>query len=234
MTGAFLEQFPLSGSVVNAVAILFGALAGMMLHSRLPRRYVTLTFQAFGLLTLYLGVSMAMKGHNILVMMASMVVGSLTGELLNLDERMTRLGEWAKGVLRSEDERFSEAFVASSLLFCVGSMAILASIEQGTGGFPSLFLTKAVMDGIGALALGTSLGSGVLFSSLPVLVYEGALTLLTAQIRQFMTPVVVDEISAVGGLLLIGIALSVLEVKQIKTVNILPALAVGGLLASLL
>lgn len=231
MIALFLERIPISGSMVNAGAIFIGAFAGMLLHSRLSRRYTVILFQGFGLLTMYLGFSMAARGHNILVTMVSLVMGSLVGEFLGLDEKMNRLGEWAKKTIRSENEQFTEGFVAASLLFCIGSMAILAAIEQGTGGFPKLFLTKAIMDGVGAVALGASLGAGVLFSALPVLVYEAATTLLTVQIRQFMTAPVVDEISAVGGLLLMGIALSVLEIKRIKTVNMLPSLVIAGMLA---
>ena len=223
----FFEQIPAAGSILNAGAVVLGSLVGLAFHSRLPQRYIGITFHGLGLLTLFLGVFMAQKTQNFLILAFSIVIGSIAGEFLDLDRQMNRLAEWTKAKIRSKNEKFTEGFMASSLLFCVGSMAILGALEEGMGGVPRLYVTKSLMD------LAASLGIGVLFSAIPVLLYQGGMTLLAGTVQTFMTQPVIDEVSAAGGLLLIGIALSVLEIKTLKVINMLPALLAAGILASL-
>ena len=228
----FFSHVPASGSVLNALAIVIGSLAGLALHSRLPQRFVAITFQGLGLLTLFLGVFMAQRTQSFLVMAFSIVGGSLLGEYLDLEKGLNRLGEWTKAKIRSENEKFTEAFVASSLLFCVGSMAILGAIEEGMGEFPRLFVTTSLMDGMASAAMAASMGPGIVFSAIPVLLYQGGMTFLAGTVQTVMTQPVIDEVSAVGGLLLLGIGLSILEIKRVKAVNMLPALLLAGILAS--
>lgn len=228
----FFAHVPASGSVLNAFAITIGSLAGIALHSRLPQRFVSITFQGLGLLTLFLGVFMAQRTQNFLVMAFSIVGGSMIGEYLDLDKGLNRLGEWTKEKIRSKNEKFTEAFTASSLLFCVGSMAILGAIEEGMGEFPRLLVTKSLMDGMASAAMAASMGTGVLFSAVPVLIYQAGMTFLAGTVRTVMTQSVIDEVSAVGGLMLLGIGLSILEIKSVKVINMLPALVVAGILAS--
>ena len=228
----FFQHVPASGSILNAAAIMFGGLAGLMLHSRLSQRYVAITFQGLGLLTLFLGFFMAQRTQSILIMAFSMVGGSLLGEWFDLDKRLNDLAEWTKEKIRSKNEKFTEGFVAASLLFCVGSMAILGAIEEGMGAFPRLFVTKSLMDGMASAAMAASLGTGVVFSSIPVLLYQGGLTLLAEVVQRVMSAPVIEEVSAVGGLMLLGIGISILEIKRIKVVNMLPALVLAGVLAS--
>ena len=227
----FFDQIPAAGSIVNAAAVVLGSLVGLAFHSRLPQRYIGITFHGLGLLTLFLGVFMAQKTQNFLILAFSIVIGSLAGEFLDLDRQMNRLAEWTKAKIRSKNEKFTEGFMASSLLFCVGSMAILGALEEGMGGFPRLYITKSLMDGMASVALAASLGIGVLFSAIPVLLYQGGMTLLAGTVQTVMTQPVIDEVSAAGGLLLIGIALSVLEIKTLKVINMLPALLAAGILA---
>ena len=229
----FFNHVPASGSIMNALAIVVGSLAGLALHSRLPQRFVTITFQGLGLLTLFLGMFMAQKTQNTLVMAFSIVGGSLLGEFLDLDRGLNRAGEWTKKKIGSSNKKFTEAFVASSLLYCVGSMAILGALEEGMGEFPGLFVTKSLMDGMASAAMAASMGPGVLFSAIPVLLYQGGMTLLAGVVQTVMSTPVIDEVSAVGGLLLLGIGFNILEIKQIKVVNMLPALLFAGLLTAL-
>ncbi|MGI6784063.1 MAG: DUF554 domain-containing protein [Aminivibrio sp.] len=230
---SFFSGVPAAGSILNALAIVAGSLAGIALHSRLPERYTSITFQGLGLLTLFLGVHMAQRTGSFLVMAFSIVGGALLGEFFDLDGKLNRLGDWTRRKIRSKNEKFTEAFVAASLLYCVGSMAILGAIEEGLGDFPRLFVTKSLMDGMASAAMAASIGPGVLFSAVPVLLYQGGMTLLAGTVQSVMTGPVVDEVCAVGGLLLLGIGLNILEIKKIKAVNMLPALLFAGVLASL-
>ncbi len=228
----FFQHVPVSGSVLNAAAIVLGGLAGLLLHSRLSQRFITITFQGLGLFTLFLGFLMAQRTQSVLIMVFSIVGGSLLGEWFDLDKRLNRLAEWTKAKIRSKNEKFTEGFVAASLLFCVGSMAILGAIEEGMGEYPRLFITKSFMDLMASAAMGASLGAGVVFSAFPVLVYQGSLTLLAEGVQRVMSPQVIEEVSAVGGLMLLGIGLAILEIKRVKVINMLPALLLAGVLAS--
>ncbi len=228
----FFQHVPVSGSVLNAAAIVLGGLAGLLLHSRLSQRFITITFQGLGLFTLFLGFLMAQRTQSVLIMVFSIVGGSLLGEWFDLDKRLNRLAEWTKAKIRSKNEKFTEGFVAASLLFCVGSMAILGAIEEGMGEYPRLFITKSFMDLMASAAMGASLGVGVVFSAFPVLVYQGSLTLLAEGVQRVMSPQVIEEVSAVGGLMLLGIGLAILEIKRVKVINMLPALLLAGVLAS--
>ncbi len=228
----FFQHVPVSGSVLNAAAIVLGGLAGLLLHSRLSQRFITITFQGLGLFTLFLGFLMAQRTQSVLIMVFSIVGGSLLGEWFDLDKRLNRLAEWTKAKIRSKNEKFTEGFVAASLLFCVGSMAILGAIEEGMGEYPRLFITKSFMDLMASAAMGAYLGAGVVFSAFPVLVYQGSLTLLAEGVQRVMSPQVIEEVSAVGGLMLLGIGLAILEIKRVKVINMLPALLLAGVLAS--
>lgn len=228
----FFQHVPVSGSVLNAAAIVLGGLAGLLLHSRLSQRFITITFQGLGLFTLFLGFLMAQRTQSVLIMVFSIVGGSLLGEWFDLDKRLNRLAEWTKAKIRSKNEKFTEGFVAASLLFCVGSMAILGAIEEGMGEYPRLFITKSFMDLMASAAMGASLGAGVVFSAFPVLVYQGSLTLLAEGVQRVMSPQVIEEVSAVGGLMLLGIGLAILEIKRVKVINMLPALLLAGVFAS--
>lgn len=229
----FFSSVPASGSILNFAAILLGGLVGLGLHSRLPQRFVMIAFQGMGLLTLYLGILMAQKTQNFLVLALSIVAGSLLGEFLDIERAVDRMSEWIKGKIQSKNEKFTEGFVASSLLFCVGSMAILGAVEEGLGHFPRLLVTKSFMDGMAALAMSASMGTGVLFSSIPILLYEGGLTILARSAQHIMTQPVIDEVTAAGGLLLIGIAISILEIRRVRVTNMLPSLLLAGILASI-
>ncbi|MFA7620578.1 MAG: DUF554 domain-containing protein [Aminobacteriaceae bacterium] len=231
--GFFFQYVPVAGALLNAAAVIIGGLAGVMLRSRLSDRYIEITFQGLGLFTLMLGFQMALKTQSVIIMVFSIVGGALLGEWMDLERRLNGLANWTKQRIRSENERFTEGFVAASLLFCVGSMAILGAIEEGTGGYPQLFITKSFMDLMASAAMGASLGVGVVFSALPILVYEGTLTLLAEAAQRLMSPQVINEITAVGGLMMLGIGFGILEIKSVRVVNMLPALAVTLLLTTL-
>ncbi|MDY0017893.1 MAG: DUF554 domain-containing protein [Candidatus Delongbacteria bacterium] len=219
------------GTIVNTGTVVGGALIGVLIHSRMPERITKTTFQGIGLFTLYIGFTMAMKTGNVLVMVFSIVLGAIFGELLNLEARMEKVSEWGKRKVGSKNDKFTEGFVTAFMLFCMGSMTILGSIEEGLGGEPTLLLAKSFLDGFGAVALASSLGIGVLFSAVPLFFYQGGLTLLAGLVQGYLTEPIINEVSAVGGLMLIGLGITILEIKKLKILNLLPALVFAGVFA---
>jgi len=198
----------------------------MLLNARLPRRVTDIVFQGLGLFTLYVGFTMASRTSHLLLMIFSIVLGSILGELMGLESGMERVSEKLKTRLKSSNEKFTEGMITAFLLYCMGSMTILGAFEEGLGGEPNLLLAKSVLDGFSSVALASALGLGVMFSIVPLLIYQGGLTLLAAQLQDLLTEVVVDELSAVGGLLLIGLGINILEIKRLRIMNMLPALVI--------
>ena len=217
--------------MINTATVMAGSLVGLLIHSKLPPRIIAITFQGIGLFTVFIGFFMAQKTQNPLVMILSIVLGAILGEGIDLGKYLERFSAFLKTNVRSSDERFSEGLMTAFLLFCMGSMTIMGAIEEGMGQPPKLFFAKSVLDGFSAIALSTTFGVGVLCSALPLLIYQGGLTLLFAGVLHNLPAAVIGEISAVGGLLLIGLGLTILEIKTIKILNMLPALLIAGILA---
>ncbi|MCP4221138.1 MAG: DUF554 domain-containing protein [bacterium] len=220
------------GTLINTAAVIAGSTLGLLLHSRLPERFTKIVFQAFGLFTLFLGIHMASKTTHFLIMIFSILVGSLSGELLKLEEHVETFSNYLKKktakLQRGEggNSKFTEGFVTAFILFCVGSMTILGAIEEGLGGEPNLLLAKSVLDGFASIALASAFGIGVMFSIIPLLIYQGGLTLLAGYAQVFFTPPIIAELTAVGGLLLMGLGLTILDIKKLKILNMLPSLVV--------
>jgi len=214
------------GTLVNVAAILVGGSVGLIFRSKIPERLFTIVFQAIGIFTLYLGISMALKASELLIMIFSLVVGALIGEFLQLEERVENLSEKLKKRVGNKDANFSTGLLTAFMLFCMGAMTILGSFEEGMGKEPSLLFTKSLMDGISSVALAAVLGIGVLFSVVPLLIYQGGLTLLAALFGEIIPEFIINEITGIGGVLIIGLGLSILEIKKIKVLNMLPALLV--------
>jgi uncharacterized membrane protein YqgA involved in biofilm formation len=219
------------GTLVNVGAVVVGSAVGLLVGSRLPKRLTGIAFQGIALFSIAIGVSMAVKTANWLILVLSIVTGSVAGELIDIDRHLNRLGEFLKRKTRLRSERFSEGMVTAFLLFCMGSMTVLGAIEEGLGGSPNLLLAKSFMDGFASIALAATMGIGVVFSVVPLLVYQGGLTLLAGSVQNVLADAVVTEVSAAGGLLLIGMGISMLGLKKIKVLNMVPALVVAGVLA---
>ena len=221
------------GTFVNFGAVILGSSIGLIVHRNLPKRYVQFIFQIMGLFTLVLGFKMAIEGKQLLIIVFSLILGGLLGELLKMDDWVNSLGDRIKNATKSKNDSFSEGLITAFLLFCVGSMTILGAIEEGMGGKPELLLVKSLMDGISAIALTVAFGVGVLFSAIPLLIFQGALTLLASQLGEFIDPIIITEVTAVGGIILIGLGINLLEIKKIKVVNLLPAMLIVPLLMEL-
>nr|WP_321452170.1 DUF554 domain-containing protein [uncultured Carboxylicivirga sp.] len=214
----------LQGTIVNIVAVLIGSSIGLIVGSKLPQRIVKTVFQAIGLFTLVIGIMMALKGSEMLVIVFSLIVGTIVGELLYIDKNVERLSAKVKKVLKIGNPHFSEGLVTSFLLFCMGAMTILGAIDEGLGNGSDILYTKSMMDGFSSMALASVMGIGVAFSIIPMLLYQGGITLLAYWLGDFITQQIVTELTAVGGILLIGLGINILEIKQIKVMNMLPSL----------
>lgn len=223
----------MEGTLINAGAIIIGSIIGLIIHSRLPKRIITITFQGIGLFTLFLGFTMATKNSNLLIMIFSIVLGSIIGELIDIDKFMNRFSAWLKNKIKSKNDKFSEGFITAFLLFCMGSLTILGAIEEGLGGVPNLLLAKSVLDGFSSIALSASLGIGVIFSVIPLLIYQGGLTLFASSLQNLFNEILINELTAVGGLLLIGLGINILEIKKLKILNMLPSLVIVVILTYL-
>ncbi len=219
------------GTLINTGAVIAGSTFGILLQARLPGRLKTAAFQGIGLFTLIVGVSMAIKTQNFLIMILSIVTGSIIGGLIDIDSYLNRFGEFLMKRLRLGRGRFSEGLVTAFLLFCMGSMTVLGAIEEGLGGLPNIYMAKSVLDGFSSIALSATFGIGVLFSAIPLFLYQGGLTLLAGSLERFLSDAVVCEITAVGGLILIGLGINILDIKKLKVINMLPSLLIAGLLA---
>jgi len=227
----------MTGTLVNTGTIIAGSLIGMMIHSRLSPKMVNIVFQGIGLVTLAIGISMSLHTESMILVVVSLVSGAVIGQGIDIDKYMRRFSDYLqkKGKRKStgdsaeEDtsaKRFTEGFITASMLFCVGSMAILGAIEDGMGKTPNLLYTKSIMDGISSVALASSFGICILFSSIPVIIYQGGLTLFAAFIMRYMSDSMTENMTAVGGILLIGLAINILKIKDINVTNMLPALVI--------
>ncbi len=221
----------LTGTLVNVLAVAAGSTIGLLVGSRLPERMVKSVFQAIGLFTIFLGIYMALKGQQFIVIIFSLIVGTIVGELLSLEDRVERLSHSIRRVFNLGNPKFSEGLITSFLLFCMGSMTVLGAIDEGVGNGADILLTKSLMDGFSAIALASAFGFGVTFSVIPLFLYQGGITLLAWWLGDFMAEAVIVEVTAVGGILLIGLGINVLEIKRIRVMNMLPALLFAILFA---
>lgn len=221
------------GTLIDAGAVITGSAVGLILHAKLPKKVITITFQAIGLFTLLLGVTMALKTSSFLIMIFSLAIGSIVGELIETENHLNQLGDYLKRKIKSKNDKFSEGLITAFLLFGIGPMATLGPIEEGLGKPPNLLLAKSILDGLSSIALAAALGVGVIFSAIPLLVCQGSITLLANYLQDFLTQGVVNELTAVGGVLLIGLAINILEIKKLKILNMLPSLIVAVVLAYL-
>lgn len=223
----------MKGTLVNTTTVILGSGLGLWVGHRLPENIKRIVLQAMGLVTILLGIQMALKTESVLILIGSLVLGGITGELLKIEQALENVGEYLKRKVKSESGNFVLGFVSASLLFCVGPMTIVGSLEDGMSGKADLLYIKSVLDGFASLILSSGLGIGVLFSFLTVLFFQGSLTLLGGQLQFLLRENIINEMSAAGGLLIVGIGLQLLEIKKIKVANLLPTLLYAVVLAYL-
>lgn len=214
------------GTYVNVIAVVLGSLVGLALHQRFPEKLKRIGFQAIGLCVLVLGTSMALKTANFLILIFSLLIGALCGEALALDRRIEQFGAWLKARIGSTNDQFSDGLVSAFLLYCMGAMTVIGAIEDGLNHDPSILYAKSLMDGCASIALASTFGLGVLLAAIPLFLYQGGITLAAASAQSFFTEPLITELSAVGGVILMGLGIQLLDLKEIRVVNFLPALLV--------
>lgn len=216
------------GTIVNTAAIILGGALGILFGHTLSEKMKLTLVQGIGLAVLMIGGSMALKTNNPLIVIASLVIGGIIGELIDIELRLKNFGIWMENKIgRGEEGRFTKAFVSTSLIFCVGAMAIMGSIESGLKGNQNILMAKSMLDGISAIVFASSMGMGVLVAAIPVFLYQGAITLAAGSLQGVISQPIITEMSATGGLLIFGIGLNILEIKEIKVGNLMPGIFVA-------
>jgi uncharacterized membrane protein YqgA involved in biofilm formation len=223
----------MKGTLVNTATVIIGSLIGLAIGSRFTEKIKTIVLQALGLCTLLIGMKMAFKTDSILLVICSLALGGITGELLKIEDGLEKIGEMIKRNVKSESGTFVLGFVTASLVFCVGPMTIVGSIQDGISGNADTLYAKSMLDGFASIAFASSLGVGVFFSFLTVLIFQGALTILGSQLAFLVEPSILNELTATGGLMILGIGFYLLDIKRIKVGNFLPALVYVVILALL-
>ena len=222
------------GTLINIITVLIGTTIGLILRNKLGDTYKAIILQGIGILTILIGIQMALKTDNILLVLASVLIGGITGQFLLLDEKIDRFADSIRDKFsKKNDKYFSEGFITASIIFCVGPMTVLGSINDGLRGDIDLLAIKSVLDGFTSLALTTSFGIGVIFSVFTILIVQGGLTFLAVFIDQFLNQAMINEMTAVGGVLIIGIGLIILDIKKVKVATFLPSLIYAPLFTAL-
>ena len=212
------------GTIVNTLAIIAGSLIGLFFKGGIPEKYSKTIMHAIGLAVILIGLKTALETDDILMIIISLAIGSVIGERLRIEDRLEQLGKGLGRLVSRDSEGVAKGFVTASLVYCVGAMAIVGSLESGLSGNHQTLFAKSLLDGIGSILFASTLGIGVLFSAVSVFIYQGAITLAASTLKHFLTPVVVAQMSAVGGLLIMAIGLNLLEIKKLKIGNMLPAI----------
>jgi len=223
----------MKGTLVNVVTVLVGSALGLLVGSRLSDRFKTMITSGLGLVTFLIGLQMALKTQSVLIVIASLMLGGLIGEWVDLERRLEALAEYLKARVGSTHGRFVTGFVTASLVYCVGPMTIVGSIQEGLNGNADVLYAKAMLDGAASVAFASGLGLGVMFSALTVLLFQGTLTLLGSQLAFLLEDRILNELTGTGGVMILGIGFLLLDVKRLRVANYLPALVFAVLFAVL-
>lgn len=221
------------GVIVNTVTVIIGSIIGLMFKKGIPKRFTEAIMTGIGLCTIYIGISGTLKGKNTLILIISIVIGAIIGTWIDIDKRIMTLGEWiGKRFKSSSDNSISvaEGFVTGSLLFCIGAMTIVGSLNAGLNGDNTMLFTKSMLDLISSAMLSVSLGIGVLFSATFVLIFQGSIVLLAQFLQPILTNSAINEITCAGSLMILALGLNIIGVTKIKIANYLPAIIIVPIL----
>lgn len=217
----------MTATFINVILVIAGSLIGLLCKNKITENFSKSIVTGLALCVLVIGIQSAVQTQNMTLVIISMVIGILIGEAIKIEDRIYGFGEKLKSKFSKGDTSdFAEGFLSASLLFCVGSMSVMGSMEAGINGDYSIIISKSVIDGITAISLAATLGIGVMFSALFVLVYQGTITLISMYAGNFMSEIMINEMSAVGGLLIIALSINMMGIKKIRAGNMLPAIFV--------
>lgn len=216
------------GTIVNCLAIVLGCLVGILIKGKMSEKLSDNIMNGIALCVLYIGISGSLQGENTLITIISMAIGALIGELIDIDKGLNKLGDKLEEKFSSKkgEVSISKGFVSASLLFCVGAMAIVGSLQSGLSGNYETLFAKSILDGISSIIFAASLGIGVIFSAVSVLLYQGIITIGSSFLSNILSDSVVNSMTAIGSLLIIGLGLNMLKVTNIKVANLLPAIII--------
>jgi uncharacterized membrane protein YqgA involved in biofilm formation len=219
------------GTTINVTTVIAGSVIGTAIGNRLPERIRTTVLQGLGIITSVIGLQMALQTKNILIVLGAVLAGGILGELLRISDALDWLGSSLQSLLsRGGTSRFSEGFVTASLLFCIGPMAILGSIQDGLSGDYQLLAVKSTLDGFAAIAFSASLGWGVGCAAVSILVFQGTITLLAGVLERLLNEAMILEMTATGGIIIVGIGIKLLNLKEIRLASFLPALVLAPII----
>ncbi|MBE5787632.1 MAG: DUF554 domain-containing protein [Clostridiales bacterium] len=213
------------GTLINVAAVIVGSFIGLLMRKGIPQRMQDTLMQGMGLCVMLIGIQGALKTENVMLVILAIVIGGVIGVLLQIEKRLDRLGErLQKHFSRAGDDHFGKGFVTASLMYCVGAMAIVGSLDSGLRGDHSTLIAKSILDGVNSIILASAMGPGVMLSALAVLIYQGSIALLAQVVEPLLTARAVTEMSAVGGLLIVGIGLNMIRKEHIPVGDMLPAI----------
>ena len=211
------------GSIVNAVAVVVGSILGILINKGIKEVYRNIVMDGVGLTVVIMGIMSANESQNLILVIISIVLGSIIGQAIGIEDKLDKLGKRLEDRFGKDDSNFSKGFVTASLVFCIGAMAIVGALESGLAGNHSTLFAKSVLDGITSVIFASTLGIGVAFSAIAVFIYEGSISLLASFLSGLFSPEAIAEMSAVGGILIMGIGLNVLGIRKVNVGNMLPA-----------
>jgi len=215
------------GTIVNTAAVIGGGILGSFLKGGISERFREIIMQGIGLAVCLIGIQNALKTTDIFIVIISLIIGGTLGEWWKIEDKLDRMGQWAqKKFSKNGDNSFSQGFVTASLVYCVGAMAIVGALESGLKGEYGTLYAKSILDGISAIIFSSTLGIGVAFSAISVFLYQGAITVAASFLQSYLSDPVITEMTAVGGLLILAIGLSLLGIKKFKVGNLLPSIFV--------
>jgi len=229
----YLRGMSMLGSIVNSAAVVLGSILGVFINKGIKDEYKNIIMDAVGLTVVVMGIGSAIKSENLILVIISIVLGSIIGEAIGIQQKLDKLGDGLEKRLGKGNSNFSKGFVTGSLVFCIGAMAIVGALESGLTGDNSTLFAKSVLDGITSIIFASTLGIGVAFSAVSLLVYEGSISLLASFLSNLLSTQAITEMSSVGGILIIAIGLNVLGIKKINVGNMLPAVFIPLLYFSL-
>lgn len=212
------------GTIVNSLAVVLASLLGISLKNGIKEEYQNTIMDGIGLAVIIIGIMGGIKSQNIVLVVVSLAIGSIMGEKLDIEGRLDRLGKKAEKLFGKGDSNFSNAFVSATLVYCIGAMAIVGALESGLTGNHQTLFAKSALDGISAIIFASTMGIGTAFSAIPIFIYQGSMTLLANYVKDILTPEVITEMSAVGGILIMAIGINLLNIKKIKVGNMLPSI----------
>lgn len=212
------------GSLANGLAVLIGSLIGLLFKKGIGENYKKILMDSMGLCIFLIGIMGAIKVQNILLLIVSLAIGSVIGEFLKIEANLDKLGDFLESKLVKNQGSVAKGFVTATLIFCIGSMAIIGALESGLNGNHQTLFAKSIVDGILSIIFASTFGIGVLFSSISVFLYESFIALAASSVKIFLVDSVVSDISSIGGVLIIAIGLNIMDIKKIKVGNMLPAI----------